>query len=161
VKRQYAILEQLCVYNTAKHDFNGEVFDREGFWLEAADAIDWDVAPTVAVDASDAPLYRWIPDGLLNTCFNALDRRVIAGRGVAAPATTVPYEGKPAGTPDAGAFWRVVVPRARFSRRHRRRARSRRARAGRIPTRPDSPQNSPRWCATRSGRSRHSGTWSW
>ncbi|MGH3739039.1 MAG: hypothetical protein ACRDT6_26090, partial [Micromonosporaceae bacterium] len=26
-------------------------------------------------------------------------------------ATTVLYEGKPVGTPDAGAFWRVIGPR--------------------------------------------------
>ncbi|MDF1478058.1 AMP-binding protein [Leifsonia sp. H3M29-4] len=55
--------------------------DPEGFWLDAADAIDWDVAPTRAVDDGAAPLYRWFPDGALNTCFNALDRHVAAGRG--------------------------------------------------------------------------------
>ena len=55
--------------------------DPEGFWLGAADAIDWDVAPTRAVDDRAAPLYRWFPDGALNTCFNALDRHVAAGRG--------------------------------------------------------------------------------
>ena len=27
-----------------------------------------------------APLYRWYPDATLNTCYNALDRHVIAGR---------------------------------------------------------------------------------
>lgn len=52
-----------------------------GFWLEAATAIDWDVPPTIAVDDSNAPLYRWFPDGRLNTSYNALDRHVLAGRG--------------------------------------------------------------------------------
>ena len=28
-----------------------------------------------------APFYRWFPDGELNTCYNALDRHVAAGRG--------------------------------------------------------------------------------
>jgi len=51
------------------------------FWLDAAGAIDWDVAPAIAIDATDAPLYRWFPDGRMNTCFNALDRHVLAGRG--------------------------------------------------------------------------------
>ena len=55
--------------------------DPSRFWLEAAGAIDWDVAPTVAVDDSDAPLYRWFPDARLNTSYNALDRHVLAGRG--------------------------------------------------------------------------------
>ncbi|MEV5483606.1 MULTISPECIES: propionyl-CoA synthetase [Streptomyces] len=55
--------------------------DPEGFWLDAARAIDWTVAPSRALDGSKAPLYRWFPDGELNTCHNALDRHVDAGRG--------------------------------------------------------------------------------
>ncbi|MEU3920463.1 propionyl-CoA synthetase [Streptomyces sp. NPDC029004] len=55
--------------------------DPAGFWLDAARAIDWAVAPTRALDESQAPLYRWFPDGQLNTCHNALDRHVDAGRG--------------------------------------------------------------------------------
>ncbi len=54
--------------------------DPEGFWLEAAKAIEWTQAPSVACDRSEEPFYRWFPDGQLNTCFNALDRHVIAGR---------------------------------------------------------------------------------
>jgi propionyl-CoA synthetase len=37
--------------------------------------------PTQALDATNAPLYRWFPDGELNTCYNALDRHVENGRG--------------------------------------------------------------------------------
>jgi propionyl-CoA synthetase len=55
--------------------------DPEGFWLEAAAAIDWETPPTRALDDSAAPLYRWFPDGRLNTCHNALDRHVASGRG--------------------------------------------------------------------------------
>lgn len=55
--------------------------DPDGFWLSAASAIDWDRPPTRALDDSTAPLYRWFPDGRLNTCHNALDRHVEAGRG--------------------------------------------------------------------------------
>jgi propionyl-CoA synthetase len=55
--------------------------DPEGFWLAAAAAIDWTTPPTRALDDSDAPLYRWFPDGVLNTCHNALDRHVDGGRG--------------------------------------------------------------------------------
>lgn len=53
----------------------------ERFWLEAAAAVDWDVVPQRALDASAAPIYRWFPDGMLNTSANALDRHVAAGRG--------------------------------------------------------------------------------
>ncbi|NLS08430.1 propionyl-CoA synthetase [Nesterenkonia sp. MY13] len=57
------------------------ITDREGFWLETAAELDWDSSPTAAVDASNAPLYRWFPDGQLNLCHNALDRHIAAGRG--------------------------------------------------------------------------------
>ena len=54
--------------------------DPEGFWGSAARAIDWDVSPSLVLDASQAPLYRWFPDARLNTCFNAVDRHVRDGR---------------------------------------------------------------------------------
>ena len=44
-------------------------------------AIDWYTAPTQVLDASNPPFYRWFADGVLNTCFNALDRHVRDGRG--------------------------------------------------------------------------------
>ncbi|MFE0148722.1 propionyl-CoA synthetase [Nonomuraea sp. NPDC059007] len=48
----------------------------ERFWAEAARGIEWDVEPArVYVDG------RWFGDGWLNTCHNALDRHVAAGRG--------------------------------------------------------------------------------
>ena len=55
--------------------------DPEYFWLSAARGISWNVFPTQALDSSDAPLYRWFPDGELNTCYNAVDRHVLAGHG--------------------------------------------------------------------------------
>jgi len=51
------------------------------FWGEAARAIDWYREPTVILDSSNPPFYRWFPDGELNTCYNALDRHVRDGRG--------------------------------------------------------------------------------
>ncbi|MDO4919885.1 AMP-binding protein [Kocuria sp.] len=53
----------------------------EAFWLDAARAVDWVTPPTRALDDSAAPLYRWFPDGTLNTCVNAVDRHVAAGHG--------------------------------------------------------------------------------
>ncbi|HST71632.1 MAG TPA: AMP-binding protein [Kocuria rosea] len=61
--------------------YRRSVQDPEGFWLEAAGAVDWVRRPTVALDAGTAPLYRWFPDGELNTSHNALDRHVEAGHG--------------------------------------------------------------------------------
>ena len=51
------------------------------FWRAAAKQIDWISAPENILDRSRAPLYHWYPDGVLNTCANALDRQVAAGRG--------------------------------------------------------------------------------
>ncbi len=64
--------------------FERSLADPEGFWGEAAKDIDWYTAPTQVLDASNPPFYRWFPDGVLNTCFNALDRHVRDGRGEAA-----------------------------------------------------------------------------
>jgi len=51
------------------------------FWAKAAEAVTWDRPPARIFDA-EAGLYgRWFPDGRLNTCFNAVDRHVAAGRG--------------------------------------------------------------------------------
>ena len=57
------------------------VDDVESFWLDAAQHISWDTPPKTGLDRSDPPFYRWFPDGRLNTCFNAVDRHVLAGRG--------------------------------------------------------------------------------
>ena len=66
---------------TYRDAYERSLHDRERFWLQAASAIDWDVAPTRALDDSRAPFYRWFPDGELNTCHNAIDRHVQQGRG--------------------------------------------------------------------------------
>jgi propionyl-CoA synthetase len=54
--------------------------DPEGFWAEQAQAIDWIRRPSQILDRSSPPFVSWFPDATLNTCFNALDRHVIAGR---------------------------------------------------------------------------------
>ncbi len=61
--------------------YDGWKADPEGFWMQAAQAIDWDVPPTRALFADRAPLYEWFSDGMVNTCWNAVDRHVAAGHG--------------------------------------------------------------------------------
>jgi len=54
--------------------------DPEGFWSEAAQAIDW-IEPAKKVFDPSMGLYgRWFAGGVLNTCYNALDRHVVRGR---------------------------------------------------------------------------------
>jgi len=55
--------------------------DPEGFWMEAAAAISWDQAPTRALSDLGDGLYEWFADAKVNTCYNAVDRHVEAGRG--------------------------------------------------------------------------------
>jgi propionyl-CoA synthetase len=53
----------------------------EAFWAEAAEAIDWERRWDRVLDDSRPPFYRWFSGARLNTCWNALDRHVMAGRG--------------------------------------------------------------------------------
>ncbi len=61
--------------------FQQSLTDPEKFWGAAADRIDWYHQPTVVLDKSNPPFYHWFADGVLNTCFNAVDRHVRDGRG--------------------------------------------------------------------------------
>ena len=62
-------------------EYAASLDDPAAFWLAQTAAIDWDTAPREALDATRAPLFRWFPDARMNTCANALDRHVAAGRG--------------------------------------------------------------------------------
>ena len=61
--------------------YNAWKSDPEGFWMQAAGAIDWDKAPTQALFDRGDNLYEWFADARVNTCWNAADRHVEAGRG--------------------------------------------------------------------------------
>ena len=61
--------------------YNAWKSDPEGFWMQAAGAIDWDKAPTKALFDRGDNLYEWFADARVNTCWNAVDRHVEAGRG--------------------------------------------------------------------------------
>lgn len=51
------------------------------FWLDAAAAISWDRAPSIGCDTTQSPAGHWFVDGILNACYNAVDRHVEDGRG--------------------------------------------------------------------------------
>ena len=73
-------------YNSI-YDF--EKHNKETFWLNASKSIDWITPPKIAIDDSNAPFSRWFPDGKMNSCYNAVDRHVLAGRG---KQTAIQYE---------------------------------------------------------------------
>jgi propionyl-CoA synthetase len=58
--------------------------DPEGFWGEAAAAIDWIERPRQMFDPKAGIYGRWFPDAVCNACFNAVDRHVLNGRGAQA-----------------------------------------------------------------------------
>ena len=53
----------------------------ETFWARAAEQVDWDGRWETVLDPSASPSPRWFTGGSLNTCHNAVDRHVQAGRG--------------------------------------------------------------------------------
>ncbi len=61
--------------------YEGWKSDPEAFWMQAAEAIDWVRKPGRALNADRAPIYEWFTDAQVNTCWNAVDRHVEAGRG--------------------------------------------------------------------------------
>ncbi len=61
--------------------YDASVQDPETFWRECAGLVDWFSKPSEILDRSRPPFYRWYTGGRLNTCYNALDRHVIKGRG--------------------------------------------------------------------------------
>lgn len=61
--------------------YDRSLTDRDAFWTEAAQAIDWIKPWDRVLDDSNPPLYRWFPGAECNTAHNCLDRHVAAGRG--------------------------------------------------------------------------------
>jgi propionyl-CoA synthetase len=76
----------------------------EQFWAEAAEAVHWDRRWDTVLDASRAPLYRWFPGGLVNSCYNALDRHVEHGR---ADQPALIYDSPLTGTVETYSFRRL------------------------------------------------------
>jgi propionyl-CoA synthetase len=60
--------------------YEGWKRDPDGFWAGAAEGIDW-ISPWEKVQASVDGLDRWFVGAQCNTCWNAVDRHVAAGRG--------------------------------------------------------------------------------
>ena len=55
--------------------------DPQGFWGEAARDIDWIEPPKRVFDPNAGVYGRWFTGGVCNTCWNAVDRHVLRGRG--------------------------------------------------------------------------------
>ncbi len=64
-----------------KETYASWMSDPEAFWMNIANAINWHTKPTIALNRDNAPLYEWFTDAKVNTCYNAVDRHVLSGRG--------------------------------------------------------------------------------
>ena len=64
-----------------KATYDAAKLNPEKFWMEAAEKVDWITPPSKALFDDNAPFYEWFSDAEVNTCFNAVDRHVIAGNG--------------------------------------------------------------------------------
>ncbi|RLA55930.1 MAG: propionyl-CoA synthetase [Gammaproteobacteria bacterium] len=81
-------------------------------WRQAAQDIHWYQAPTKVLDSSNPPFYRWFPDGVTNTCYNALDIHVEQGRG---EQTAVIYDSPVTDTKRQYTYAQLLSEVARFA----------------------------------------------
>jgi propionyl-CoA synthetase len=62
---------------TAYEDFHKRsIEDRDGFWAEQAELVDWKIQPQQVCDYSNPPFARWFVGGTTNLCHNAVDRHL-------------------------------------------------------------------------------------
>ncbi len=54
--------------------------DPQGFWAEAAEDVHWFRRWDTVLDDSRSPFTRWFAGGMVNTCYDAVDRHVAEGR---------------------------------------------------------------------------------
>src|SRR5207302_4341105 len=80
--------------------------DPYGFRSEAAADIDWIEPPKQVFDPKAGVYGRWFTGGVCNTCWNAVDRHVLAGRGEQA---AIIYDSPLAGEKRAISYHRLQV----------------------------------------------------
>ncbi|MDP7105910.1 MAG: propionyl-CoA synthetase [Roseibacillus sp.] len=84
----------------------------EAFWAEAAEDVSWDRRWDKVLDDSGKPFYRWFEGGVLNTCHNALDVHVEAGR---ADQLALVYDSAVTGTARTFTYRELLGEVARFA----------------------------------------------
>jgi len=97
---------------TYRATYHRSIEDPESFWAEQAGLVDWIKRPRQVLDASRKPFYRWFPDGTLNTCYNALDRHVVAGH---ADRTALVYDSPVTGTKQRFTYAELLEKVAAFA----------------------------------------------
>ena len=88
------------------------VEEPEAFWRQQADQIYWFSKPTEVLSQDEDGFYHWYSDGVLNTCYLALDIHVQQGRG-SQPALI--YDSPVTGQQQSYTFEQLCEETARFA----------------------------------------------
>ncbi|WP_157560364.1 AMP-binding protein, partial [Nocardioides sp. Root224] len=67
--------------NLKEEAYDRAASDRDAFWAEQAERLDWAQKWDRVLDWDDAPFAKWFVGGKLNASYNCVDRHVEAGRG--------------------------------------------------------------------------------
>lgn len=65
---------------TYKQVYNESLEKPDAFWEKQAQVLDWFQKWDKVLDESEAPFYKWFPNGKINASYNALDRHVNRNR---------------------------------------------------------------------------------
>jgi len=68
--------EKVFPKKVLKDEWERSISNPEEFWAEKAKAIDWFKTWNKVLDDSNQPFYRWFTGGVLNICYNAVDRHL-------------------------------------------------------------------------------------
>ncbi|HXV43953.1 MAG TPA: AMP-binding protein, partial [Anaerolineae bacterium] len=82
------------------------------FWAEAAEDVHWFKKWDRVLDDSRPPFYRWFSGGMVNSCYNALDRHVESGR---ADQAALIYDSSVTGTVKSFTYRELRDQVARFA----------------------------------------------
>ena len=81
-ERRFAPPEELAASANVTADwYDKAAEDREGFWAEQAERLDWEQRWDRVLDWDDAPFAKWFVGGKLNATVNCVDRHVANGLG--------------------------------------------------------------------------------
>jgi acetyl-CoA synthetase len=68
--------EKIFPRKLLKEEWDRSIKTPEEFWAEKANAVSWFKTWDRVLDDSNPPFYRWFVGGILNICYNALDRHI-------------------------------------------------------------------------------------
>lgn len=71
-----------CTADDYKRLYDHSITDPDSFWRVQSTRIDWVKSPeTISNTSFDPVSIKWYEDGVLNICYNAIDRHVVNGKG--------------------------------------------------------------------------------